>query len=413
MRVAFTAPLVVVFSLVFSLLPSLISSQAIAPTLTSATLSTDGMSVSVIWDAPSSQCNSIYQICWYNLYHDSNDTSGLVDSYGFSSQYTTYYATVNVNNSYIPNGHHMFFVTQSAMGLPDSDWSNQVHVMVEQPQSAPEGVVVAPGQIAGDPQFTGLRGQSYQVHGVPDEVFSIVSDVDLQYNSRFVLLKKGDCPNIEGKPVDTPCFTHPGTYLGELAIETVAGDRVYIQAGSATAGFGRITLNDEDLLIGEHHALKAMEGRTPGYVRLMSSHRVVVQAGNFWFEFTNSDMFVNQRVAMIDAKQETSHGLLGQTWSTVIYDASSTIPWIEGSVFDYAMADHQLFSHKFIFNRFQAAATADDERTEEAEDADDAEEEEAKLLERLRRITAARTRAGKSSSAKKAHTHAHVSEWDL
>ena len=125
-------------------------------------------------------------------------------------------------------------------------------------------------------------------------------------------------------------------------------------------------------------------------------------------------MFVNQRVAMIDPKQETSHGLLGQTWSTVIYDASSTIPWIEGSVFDYAMADHQLFSHRFIFNRFQTAAIAEDDASEEAEDEDDAEEEEVKLLERLKRLTAVRTRAGsKSAGSKKTHTHAHVSEWDL
>ena len=47
------------------------------------------------------------------------------------------------------------------------------------------------GQVVGDPQFVGLRGQNYQVHGVAGEIYSIVSDADLQYNSRFVFLSEG------------------------------------------------------------------------------------------------------------------------------------------------------------------------------------------------------------------------------
>ena len=407
--------LVTLVALVLSLLPSHISAQdqaaAPAPTMTSATLSQDGMSVALIWTAQtdSTVCP---MFCYFNLFAD-NDQTGYINYYPASSSMSTYHIVVNVNNTMVPNGKHSFFVTQSSLpDAPDSAWSNQISVNVQQPQVAPNGVVVAPSTIVGDPQFTGLRGQSYQVHGVPDEVFSIVSDVDLQYNSRFVLLKQGQCPTIDGKAVDTPCYTHQGTYLGELALETAAGDKIYIQAGSATGGFEAVTLNEQELLVGEHHLLKALPGRVQGYVRLLSSHRVVVQAGNFWFEFTNSDAFVNQRVAMIDAKAETSHGLLGQTWSNVIYDAQAVIPWIEGSVFDYAMADHELFSHKFIFNRFQAASAVAEEEAEG--EADDAEEEEAKLLERLQRITAAKTRAtGKSTASKRGHTHAHASEWDL
>ena len=73
----------------------------------------------------------------------------------------------------------------------------------------------APG-IVGDPQFTGLRGQTYQVHGMPNEVFNIVSDTDFNYNSRFVYLTAGACPThpITGRKLDTPCFTHPGDVPG-------------------------------------------------------------------------------------------------------------------------------------------------------------------------------------------------------
>ena len=48
------------------------------------------------------------------------------------------------------------------------------------------------GQVVGDPQFVGLRGQNYQIHGVAGEIYSIVSDADLQYNSRFVFLSEGE-----------------------------------------------------------------------------------------------------------------------------------------------------------------------------------------------------------------------------
>ena len=407
---ASTALLSLLVVAILAVLPSSISGQAVTPQMVSATLDPAGTTVNVIFQSPTLDCPII---CWFNLYHDNNET-GFVDFYPMSTSTNMYYASVNVNNTAIPNGHHKFFVTQSAIPYPDSDWSNMVGVMVTQPLSSP-AAVSSPGAIAGDPQFTGLRGQTYQVHGVPDEVFSIVSDVDLQYNSRFVLLTKGACPSIDDKLIDTPCFTHPGTYLGELGLETAAGDRLYIQAGSATTGFEQLLLNGEELTIGQHYTLKALAGRQQSYVRLVSSHRVVVQAGNFWFEFTNSDMFVNQRVAMIDAKQETSHGLLGQTWSTAIYDVASSIPWIEGSVFDYAMADHQLFSHRFVFNKFVSVAEQDDESngdaTADSEDDEKADEEEAALLERLQRITAAKTRA--TSGSKHAHKHAHVREWDL
>ena len=48
------------------------------------------------------------------------------------------------------------------------------------------------GSVKGDPQFVGLRGQNYQVHGVSGDIYNIVSDADLQYNSRFVFLNSGE-----------------------------------------------------------------------------------------------------------------------------------------------------------------------------------------------------------------------------
>ena len=133
---------------------------------------------------------------------------------------------------------------------------------------------------------------------------------------------------------------------------TSAGDRLYLKAGAASDGFAVVTLNDEQLDTDVYTPLRALPGREQPWVVRNSSHALTVQMGNFWLEFINSDLFINQRVAMVDASLKTSHGLLGQTWSGRIYDADASIPWIEGKVWDYATADHELFSHRFVYNQF-------------------------------------------------------------
>jgi hypothetical protein len=220
--------------------------------------------------------------------------------------------------------------------------------------------VPLPAEIVGDPQFSGLRGQQYQVHGIPGNVYSIISDVDLQYNSRFVFLDDGKCPIINGVK-DTNCWTHPGTYLQELGLETIAGDRLHIVAGSAENGFGKVALNDKQISMGECVTLND----DPGYICVNTTHKVSVQMGNFRFVFTNSDQFINQQVAMINGRLQTSHGLLGQTWSVrpkhtnhgddVLHrhNGHGVISFLEGAIEDYSTADGELFSNQFVFNRFK------------------------------------------------------------
>jgi hypothetical protein len=52
--------------------------------------------------------------------------------------------------------------------------------------------------VLGDPQFMGLRGQSFQVHGIDGAVYNLVTSTSSQVNSRFVFLSKGRCPMVEG-----------------------------------------------------------------------------------------------------------------------------------------------------------------------------------------------------------------------
>jgi len=67
--------------------------------------------------------------------------------------------------------------------------------------------------------------------------------------------------------------------------------------------------------------------------------------------FENSDMFVNQRVRVLDSSRLKSHGLLGQTWRETTYPNS--IKYIQGSVDDYVIRDdNDIFGDNFVYNQY-------------------------------------------------------------
>jgi len=197
----------------------------------------------------------------------------------------------------------------------------------------------------GDPQFVGLRGQSYQVHGVAGEIYNIVSDADLQYNSRFVFLTSGACPIVDGVK-QKACWSHPGSFLGELGLKTREGDKIRIVSGSADAGFESVTVNGKELSVGSTLLLSG----DMGSVTRNSTHLTHVLVANWDFAFENSDMFVNQRVRVLDARKLASHGLLGQTWRTATYP--NAVKYIQGAVDDYVVREKDIFGDNFLYNQF-------------------------------------------------------------
>jgi len=194
-------------------------------------------------------------------------------------------------------------------------------------------------------QFVGLRGQSYQVHGVSGEVYNIISDSDLQYNSRFVFLERGDCPVLNGRKAKG-CWSHPGSYLGELGLKTRLGDRIRIVSGAAATGFDLVEVNGQQLAEGESVQLAGELGS----VTLNSTHLASVVIGNWDLAFENSDMFLNQRVRVADARRLRSHGLIGQTWRDKTYP--NAIKFIQGEVDDYVIRDGDIFGDNFVYNAF-------------------------------------------------------------
>jgi len=233
-------------------------------------------------------------------------------------------------------GQNVIVIGVGCNGYADPDCYYQYTITCNKPPT--DG-----GFITGDPQFVGLRGQNYQVHGVSGDVYNIVSDADLQYNSRFVFLNSGACPVVNGKK-QKACWSHPGSYLGELGLKTRAGDRVHLTTGDAKTGFASVSVNDKEVAEGE----TVMLADNLGSVSRNSTHLASVQIGNWDFAFENSDMFVNQRVRVIDSRGLRSHGLLGQTWRETTYP--NAIKYIAGSVDDYTIRDGDIFGDDFVFN---------------------------------------------------------------
>ena len=205
-----------------------------------------------------------------------------------------------------------------------------------------------PPAIAGDPQFVGLRGQSYQVHGIDGAVYNLISEHDVQVNSRFVFLTEGECPLIGGKK-DSNCWSHPGSYLGEMSFQQIVGGELHaalILAGRAGTGFELVEVDGEALAVGDTVQYGSFS------VHVNSTHLVRVHTARFDFELSNSDLFINQLLhAKVPLAQLRSHGLIGQTHSGKTYHTS--IKWIQGEVDDYVIEDDDIFGTQFIYNQFQ------------------------------------------------------------
>jgi len=202
--------------------------------------------------------------------------------------------------------------------------------------------------VLGDPQFTGLRGQSFQIHGIDGAVYNIISDADAQVNARFTFLNGPRlCPIIPstGKRA-AACWSHPGSFLGQIGIKNADGDQLLIASGPAKSGFAAVTLNGEPLAIGD---LCEFANRT-------STHEMTVRVGAFAIELENSDEFINLRSVRTLRNRLRSHGLLGQTWSTKVHHGK--VKAIEGEVDDYLITEDCLFGDSFLFNQYKLAKTA-------------------------------------------------------
>jgi len=210
-----------------------------------------------------------------------------------------------------------------------------------------------PAAIVGDPQIVGMQGQDFQVHGMPDEIFNMVSSRSVQVNARFTYLESGACHDNF-----TACFAHPGTYISEEGIR-VGKDNVRVSAGSFKKG---LTVHVNGKKITESTDLKT------GSIEIVNHRRAIVHTDLMKITISNSDRFVNQemllndnelislgskRVVLKDGQKFHAdvplHGLQGQTWRNVEYPSGLEY---EGSIMDYHVVSGNIFGTDFVFNQF-------------------------------------------------------------
>ena len=201
--------------------------------------------------------------------------------------------------------------------------------------------------VNGDPVFVGLRGQSFQIHGLDGGVYNLISDAAFNLNSRFTFLNAGACPIIPSTGHrSTICFSHPGSYLSAAGLTMASGTRVEVVAGAASEGFHRVEVDGQPLAVG------AAEGA--GGAVWQSTHEVRLTVGRWTLQLENSDGFLNLRSIVVSGTLDSlsSHGLIGQTWAPTKH--SGRISAIEGAVDDYLETANDLFGSQFVFNRMQA-----------------------------------------------------------
>ena len=202
--------------------------------------------------------------------------------------------------------------------------------------------------VVGDPQFVGLRGQSYQVHGMDGGVYNLITESASQVNSRFVFLTEGECPVLAGVR-QSSCWSHPGSYMGDMSFQAIVDGKLHaalVTAGSAKNGFAQVQMDGKQLSVGDKVAFGSFS------IELTSAFELTVTLDNYSVQLSNSDMFLNLALtATKPLSQLDSHGLIGQTHSTKTY--KSLIKYIDGEVDDYMIGDSDVFGTDFPFNKFQ------------------------------------------------------------
>jgi len=213
--------------------------------------------------------------------------------------------------------------------------------------------IPCPTHVLGDPEFFGFAGQKYEIHGVPDQVFNIITSPLMQYNALFVYI--GHKSAYHCNKTRTHPWTHAGTYLGSLGIQTAGGDKLELHSGTCQKGIKSITLNGHKMKVGERKMLSQVpESGITQQVYFKDIFTVEVRLAEVTLHLTNSDNFFNQEVALTTYGEEklSTHGLLGQTWNKKTYVVDGVRRVIEGVPTDYLVQEEELFGTNFIYNRF-------------------------------------------------------------
>ena len=219
----------------------------------------------------------------------------------------------------------------------------------------------------GDPQFVGLQGQTYQVHGADNTIFALISTPQFLMNGLFTFIDVGSTCDYN----NTACWSHPGTYISQIGfrISNIHNNNnvdstILVVAGSHSKGLN-LYIDDKRQYIESKQIHVGKNAR----VKIISHDVIRVTIPElFEFEITNSDMFFNIEMTLlrrdwlalgsskrkfknhINRQDVHLHGLIGITWKDVTYENGQVF---EGDVMDYAVEGDNIFSYDFIYNQYK------------------------------------------------------------
>ena len=256
----------------------------------------------------------------------------------------------------------------------------------------------------GDPQFSGLLGQQFQIHGTSNQHYAIISTPNVHLNALFTLRMDGRC-TAELKE-RTACWSHNGNYFGSMALLMNPGAAVTVEkaqsmlqraaqlmpnvpsfddftqhmaastavlqftAGAMEAGLS-VSYGGGELSTSAAWQAVVLSDDSFVFVYYPSTEAVLLLTSEWLFRVDNSDHFLNYRLATtadmdsrVKAYRAASpqlqqvmaasmpHGLLGQTWSGRVF-ANQRLKAVEGEVDDYVVDGAH--DTQFMFSRFVAA----------------------------------------------------------
>ncbi len=223
-----------------------------------------------------------------------------------------------------------------------------------------------------DPSFVGFLGNSFQFHGRPDSIFSLVSSPSLNFvmNAYFIYLYSGtnrcneDYLRMTKSDALNSCFSHPGTYMRDIGIQ-VNGTRILFSANSYMQGFsininGKSYSPDKNIYDKEIYIPLPLNSNT--VLILGISNKVFVEAKistkDFFIRIRNSDSFLNFdfsvkniyiKETMIQGKvgELDMTGVLGYSWNPLAKNNKrgfygETDDYLVEEIFDYLLWDSSL-----------------------------------------------------------------------
>ena len=235
-------------------------------------------------------------------------------------------------------------------------------------------VLITAAGVLGDPAFTGFHNQHFQVHGIPNKLFNLLSTPTLQVNARFKMIKDGEAmtsgqmrhvrllseiksgSSSSSLPITT-AFSHDGTFLGEMGIK-LQSHSLHVLAGAYATGIHTVTLDGVALPVSNK---PVMLTKTIAVTR-PHTHSLVVDTAEVSFVIVNSDHFFNIEQATLNMAEFADmiiDGMLGQTADSK-WAVQSTAAFKQHMIMDFLLQGDDLFSDDFVANQFGQAAAKDE-----------------------------------------------------